>query len=344
MRKLTPLNHIVIYKNSQHFSAFPNIVKRADGSYFLGFRRAKNYMSVHGATRHIDPKSVAVYMTSDDGIDWTPHRPKMLYNDFLFGVQDPSLNVLNDGSMLATFFMWKVSDPDSGVTGRSVYDYWIGNPTGTFAIKSLDQGITWSEPTAVGSGALRGNCVELDDGSIMIATYTSGQVLINRSIDNTAWYQISKIPGFDGYELVEPNLYRTAGGKVICFVRSSKGDKSPLIAVESLTNGTTWGTPFVSKTIDAANPYHLLRLADGNVLLTYGYRRSPYGIRAKLLDPECTNIDSSAEVILRSDGAGADIGYPSAVQLDDGKILVVYYFHDEHKGDRFIAGTICELV
>ena len=41
-------------------------------------------------------------------------------------------------------------------------------------------------------------------------------------------------------------------------------------------------------------------------------------------------------------GGGRDIGYPRTVQRPDGKIVTVYYFHDQPKGDRHIAATIWE--
>ena len=48
-------------------------------------------------------------------------------------------------------------------------------------------------------------------------------------------------------------------------------------------------------------------------------------------------------VIQMSHGAGGrDIGYPRSVQRTDGKVVVVYYWHDTPKGDRYIAATIWE--
>jgi sialidase-1 len=56
------------------------------------------------------------------------------------------------------------------------------------------------------------------------------------------------------------------------------------------------------------------------------------GIRAVIIDAECSNPDNSNEIILRDDGGGYDIGYTSAVQLDDGKILIVYYYTETESG------------
>ena len=53
-----------------------------------------------------------------------------------------------------------------------------------------------------------------------------------------------------------------------------------------------------------------VRLPDNRVLLTYGYRREPCGIRAKILNKECTDFATSDEIILRDDnGPGTDVGY-----------------------------------
>lgn len=343
MSTLRPVQHMIICKD-KHFNCFPNIVKRRDGSYYVGFRQAPDWFEQFGTTIHIDPTSLAVYMTSTDGLTWDVTKQHVLYDDFLYGVQDPSITMLKDGAMLCTFFMWKVVDAEPGVTGRDVYGKWLANIDKTYAIRSTDGGVTWDEPTVLRGGALRGNCVELDDGSILVASYSTG-LPINKSTDRgKTWTQIALIRNFDGYSLVEPNLFRTRSGKIVCLARSSKGSAYPLVTAESLDNGKTWSAPVVHSYIDTPNPFCALQLADGNVLLAYGYRRKPYGIRAKLLNPECTNIAEAAEVILRQDGAGTDLGYPSAVQMDDGRILVAYYFHDVVKGPRYIAGTVCELV
>ena len=93
-------------------------------------------------------------------------------------------------------------------------------------------------------------------------------------------------------------------------------------------------------------PCHLLRLADGRILCTYGYRFKPAGIRAVLSNDGGWSWDLKRERILRDDGgtpaqgwgpkqlekfkergvAGADLGYPFSAQLADGAILTVYYF------------------
>jgi hypothetical protein len=60
------------------------------------------------------------------------------------------------------------------------------------------------------------------------------------------------------------------------------------------------------------------------------------------LNAECTDIESAQEYVLREDGGNTDIGYPWAVQLPDGRILVTYYFNIQD-GVRHIAATLLEL-
>ena len=90
------------------------------------------------------------------------------------------------------------------------------------------------------------------------------------------------------------------------------------------------------------HPLNALRLPDNRVLLTYGYRHKPFGIRARILNPECTDFAEAPEIVLRDDGVNSDIGYTWAVQLDRNRVLVVYYFNKEN-GTRHIAGTILEI-
>ena len=66
-----------------------------------------------------------------------------------------------------------------------------------------------------------------------------------------------------------------------------------------------------------------------------GYRRH------QIADPEGTDLESTPEVVIRSDSIDGDCGYPWAVQLEDGRVLVVYYYvHPD--GVRGIEATTLE--
>jgi hypothetical protein len=90
------------------------------------------------------------------------------------------------------------------------------------------------------------------------------------------------------------------------------------------------------------HPLNALRLPDNRVLLTYGYRHEPFGIRARVLNAECTDFGTAPEIILRDDGGSKDLGYTWPVLLDSNRVLVAYYFNKEN-GTRHIAGSILEI-
>jgi hypothetical protein len=87
------------------------------------------------------------------------------------------------------------------------------------------------------------------------------------------------------------------------------------------------------------NPPSLLRMKDGRLVITYGYRAEPYGIRARVSTDQGRTWDD--EIVLRDDGGTWDIGYTRTVQRPDGKLVTVYYYN---VGDteRFIGGTVWE--
>ena len=86
-------------------------------------------------------------------------------------------------------------------------------------------------------------------------------------------------------------------------------------------------------------PCHLLRLSSGRILCTYGYRREPFGVRAAVSEDEGETWDMDHEIVIRDDGLHRDLGYPASIQLQDGRILSVYYFHGED-GVRYIGGSV----
>ena len=89
----------------------------------------------------------------------------------------------------------------------------------------------------------------------------------------------------------------------------------------SKDGGKTWSAP---RAIGVWGiPSFLNRLADGRLLMTYGYRRAPLGVQARVSD-DAGDTWSDAMVVY-GDGKSGDLGYPSTVQLDDGSLFSIWY-------------------
>ena len=121
---------------------------------------------------------------------------------------------------------------------------------------------------------------------------------------------------------------------------------------QSKDNGKTW--EFLSQVADTGksngNPPSLVRLRDGRLCVTYGYRGvcsayryrwEPQGIRARISNDNGKTW--SQEIVLRNDARTWDIGYTRSVQRPDGKIVTMYYYTTEKHPEQHIAATIWDL-
>jgi hypothetical protein len=70
-------------------------------------------------------------------------------------------------------------------------------------------------------------------------------------------------------------------------------------------------------------PSQLLKLNDGRLVMTYGYRRKPFGNQARISADQGRTW--SEPLTVSADGEGYDLGYPSTVELADGTLLTVWY-------------------
>ncbi len=132
---------------------------------------------------------------------------------------------------------------------------------------------------------------------------------------------------------------RLGDQELLAAIRCRDETKVWIETYRSFDNGEHWKFKTVpAPDLGTGNPPSMIRLKDGRVCLTYGHRAAPYGIRARLSNDGGRMW--RPEIILRADGGGTDIGYPGTVQRPDGKIVTIYYFHDQPKGDRYIAATI----
>ena len=66
-----------------------------------------------------------------------------------------------------------------------------------------------------------------------------------------------------------------------------------------------------------------MRLKNGRLLTSYGYRRKPFGNQARISDDHGKTW--SDPITISRDGTNGDLGYPSSVELTDGTMLTAWY-------------------
>lgn len=349
------------------YNSFPSIARTGEGKLAMVFRQAENSLRKYGKVTHVDPSSrVALVTSEDEGETWSPVR--VIYDDEM-GEQDPCLTCLSDGTLICTFFRWRVVPVEDKhllgeafkYYGRIVFDTWAAVHVGTVCIRSQDHGKSWEgpyklEPTGFeGPAAMRGNIVELPDGKLLAPLYGTKKLgemsrcLIVASEDQgRTWYPQGQIPGKEGHHFLEPFLYRAPSGRLDIFMRTQLDFfKLPfdqtylnLHVSSSHDDGAVWTTPEPSP-LFCPNPVHVLPVDDGQVLVSFGQRKDPKGIEALITDAETPVVRDSDRVMVRPAEDG-DLGYTSAVRLHDGTALVVYYMTDAEQ-EACIGATKVEL-
>ncbi len=355
---------VMIYGDSAYFSAFPSAVRLPDGTLYVAFRRAPNRMMMgHERNRHVDANSYLVAVRSaDGGQNWS--SPQLMFAHPYGGSQDPCLLQLSDGGLLCTSYLWIQVGPQlyDDYAGRFYGDdHWVF--AGGFVIRSDNGGATWQGPFDPGSpvpaetrstmlGKLplynRGALCQGRDGTLYWAVACQNRLKSGSSVhlvqsrDNgRTWQYRSVIAQLDTIGLNETSIYETPRGDLVAFIRSLDYPTDQGYIARSTDGGKTFAVQGMGL---KGHPFHALRLPDNRVLLTYGYRHAPYGIRARILNAECTDWATAPELVLRSDGGGTDLGYPWSVMIDDHHVLVTYYFnHDQQRGVRQIQGTILRI-
>lgn len=358
--QIKKIKNVVVYSDTAFYSTFPSVAKNKEGKIIAAFRRAPD-RQIFGeqGNRHVDANSYLVYVTSTDGEHWTK-EPALLYAHPFGGSQDPCLLALKDGTLLCTSYGWQPVRPEGLPNLKQPYFESGGYVfLGGYLVRSDDNGNTWQGPyyplhieperhfnaykqpvPAYNRGAL----FEAKDGRILwiVAAHdsinkTSDHLIISKDKGLT-WTYTGEVAKDAKISFNEASAYETPGGDIIGFLRTENFNDHAVIA-RSKDGGKnfTWESMGFQ-----GHPLTAMRLPDDRVLLVYGYRHKPYGIRARVLNAECTDWKTAKEFVLRDDGGSADIGYPWSVSLSGNKVLVVYYFNTNN-GIRSIEGTIIEI-
>ena len=153
------------------------------------------------------------------------------------------------------------------------------------------------------------------------------------------WQFVSYIgPEPAGFAIM-PSTVRLASRKILTTVRVHENKANHIDAYLSDDDALHWTAlgAIVDTGDFGGNPPMLLKLRDGRLCLTYGYRSEPYSIRA-LLSKD--GVHWGNPITLRDGAPTWEVGYTRSIQRPDGKIVTVYYFNDGLHNERFIAATI----
>ena len=331
----------VITDSPDIYCGWPTLTRRKNGQLLVVWSG--------GREQHVCPFGrVDMMRSDDDGKTWT--WPRTLIDG---AIDDRDAGVLETekGTLLVTTFTslaYEDYELKKALANRGGANAWpseklerwlrvhrrLDNDArrqelGQWMIRSTDGGVTWSPRYSSIVNSPHGP-IQLADGRLLYAGVElwseSRDVGVCQSLDDgQSWQWLAKIPTREGDDLKnyhELHAVEADDGRLIVHIRNhNTKNKSETLQTESTDGGKTWSFP---KSIGVWGlPSFLLKLRDGRLLMSYGYRRKPYGNQARLSMDH--GLSWSPPMTISQDGIGHDLGYPSTVELEDGKLLSIWY-------------------
>lgn len=317
----------------EHYHGWPTLIRRKNGQLVVAYSG--------GREDHVCPFGrVEIIRSTDAGDSWS--WPEVVM-DSPIDDRDAGLCETADGSLLLTTFTslafqdvrkkaanWsadRISRWDAVARRAAASDF--ETLLGVWMLRSTDGGLSWSKPYRVPVNSPHGPSV-VDKGRLLYAGKqlweTGKKVGVCESADDgRSWKWISDIPVRDGdtaEQYHELHQAQAADGRLIVHIRNhSSRNHRETLQCESKDGGASWSTPAAIGVWGL--PSHLLRLRDGSLLMSYGYRRAPFGNHARISSDHGRTW--SEPLVLSQDGSGVDLGYPSTAELADGRLLTVWY-------------------
>lgn len=301
-----------------------------------------------------------INMSTDDGQTWS--TPRVVHDSPL---DDRDAGVLNLGgqrlliSWASVDVRDQINDPAIkqafvDMVGAEEVERWrpplealsdddAARYLGSWVMHSSDGAATWDDPIRVPVYTPHGP-IRLRSGQLL---YLGKRFVIDREEldvgpvaaarsddDGRTWTELGRVPIFPDtlpLNYAEPHVVELPSGKLLGMIRVSGGDfetlsdagvlKFSMAQSESTDGGLTWTT---AKPLNfPGSPPHLMRHSSGRLVLTYGFRLVPYGQRVAISDDDGATWDH--DWTLRDDGPDWDLGYPSTVELADGRLFTVCY-------------------
>ena len=315
----------VISQRPHFYHGWPTLARGKKGDLLL--------VCSGGREAHVCPFGRTEFMRSSDGGEsWSFPRVVM---DGPIDDRDAGVLETAQGSILITNFTSLAYESYMNGKGQS----WLRahqrvgseerrSALGNWMIRSVDGGLTFSARYRVPVNSPHGP-VQLRDGRLLYAgkaLWTKNEKIgvCESRDDGLSWQWLADIPSRkeDNHREYHELHAVEAGDRLIVQIRNHNSvNTGETLQCESLNGGKSWSEPYSIGVWGL--PSHLLRLRDGRLLMSYGYRRKPFGNQVRISENEGKRW--SPPITISSDGQGHDLGYPSTVERDDGKLVTVWY-------------------
>jgi sialidase-1 len=322
----------VISQQPWFYHGWPTVTRCANGDLRVVYSGGRDY--------HICPFGRLEMMHSrDEGSTWT--LPRVL-EDSILDDRDSGIVESSKGTLLVSTFNSyayqghlenpaRLLNKTFGAESPAILKRWKTMDSATtqaqknadrghWMLRSTDGGVSWSRRYRVPGYSPHGP-INLLDGRLFYATSNGKEAAAHLSEDDgLTWEEISGMDLRPG----EMHAVQASDGAIVVQVRDKiatpDGKENNTSQIISVDGGKTWSE---KRKVADGYPSHLLRLADGTLLMTYGWRQAPFGIRGKFSSDHGRSW--SEEFILSDDAASWDLGYPSSVELHDGALLTLWY-------------------
>jgi hypothetical protein len=366
-RSPSELETIVVRRAPHRYSSHPCLAALADGDWLVAF--CETVLTEPFLHPPSDPRYLnLVVRSSDRGRTWDEARVVPGYD--WYGVETPGLARLSSGEVLLNQWrflwyplelgrrLWAQGELEAFVCGPLLdpsahgwfpaqgEDDWDRHPFpyvradgGVYVHRSEDNGRTWTASGSIDIGGYRGafspkGVVELPDGDLLLALGSpdhdsAAATFVVRSKDRgVTWGAPIEVVRAADCVYSEPAAVVLHDGAVVVFSREE--NRGFLHLSRSHDGGHSWSPP--RPLPYWGYPAHAVALVDGRLLVIYGRRRAPFGIRAAIT--EDGGRTWSDEIVIRDDFRSDNLGYPSVIEYEPGRLFTAYYGEDD-------AGTTC---
>lgn len=324
---------VTISQQPEFYHGWPTLARRANGDLLTVYSG--------GREAHVCPMGrVELIRSHDDGRSWS--WPEVLM-DTAIDDRDGGICETQKGSILVTTFtslayeatLAKAANWPADklarwqAVNRRIDESQRKSMLDTWMLRSTDGGLNWSAPYRVPLNSPHGPNA-LADGRMFYAGKklwvpgTKVGVCDSRD-DGQTWRWLSDIPARPGDSVEnyhELHAVEAKNGTIVVHIRNhNKLNQGETLQCESKDGGKTWTTPHSIGVWGL--PSHLLRLRDGRLLMSYGYRRVPFGNLARVSEDHGKTW--SEAITLSDDGASGDLGYPSTIEVADGSLRTLWY-------------------